>query len=107
MNRQKWTKTDTASIMFTSLTSKNWGRTFAFSATMKADIDPAVLRTAANDVLPHYPSACTDLRSGFFWRYQIIADAEAELRPAGQRPLLRLGRPDPYRQPRFPGLYLR
>ena len=88
MQHSAWTKVDTASIMFTSLTSKNWGRTFAFTVIMKDDINPAVLRTAVNDVLPNYPSASSDLRSGFFWSYQIIVDTAAEIRPETTRPLL-------------------
>ena len=88
MKETKWTKTDTASIMFTSLTAKNWGRTFGLTMIMKDDVNPAVLRAAVNDVLPGYPSALTDLRSGFFWAYQIIADTEAEIKTEAERPML-------------------
>lgn len=88
MKKLKWIPTDTASIMFTSLTSRNWGRTFAFSMVLKDEIDPALLRAAVSDVLPHYPSASSDLRSGFFWRYQAVVDAAPEIRPEAQRPLM-------------------
>ena len=87
MNKPTWTKVDTASIMFTSLTTRNWGRTFAFTVVMKDEIDPTALRAAAADVLPCYPSTCTDLRSGFFWSYQVVVDTAPEIRPAPVRPL--------------------
>ena len=87
MKYPTWTKVDTASIMFTSLTTRNWGRTFAFTVVMKDAVDPETLRAAVRDVLPCYPSARADLRSGFFWSYQVIVDAGPEIRPAAGRPL--------------------
>lgn len=65
-----WIKTDTASIMFGALTNKRWGRTFRFTAELDAPVDPALLRQAAADVFPFYPSVRTDLCSGMFWAYQ-------------------------------------
>ena len=89
MNKQPiWIKTDTASIMFSALTTKRWGRTFRFTAELDAPIDPALLRQAACDVLPSYPSAQTDLRNGFFWAYQRISPAQPIIRAESARPLL-------------------
>ncbi len=84
----RWMKTDTASIMFSALTTKNWGRTFRFTAQTDGKVRPETLRRAIDDVLPCYPNMCASLRRGFFWTYQTVSDAPAELRPEGARPLL-------------------
>ncbi len=83
----RWMRTDTATIMFSSLTTKSWGRTFCLTAELRETVDPALLRRAASDVLPHYPSARTSLRQGFFWAYQTVTDAPVQIRAEGPRPL--------------------
>ena len=88
MSEYRWTKTDTASIMFSALTTKRWGRTFRFTAVMKDPVDADTLRRAADDVLPHYPNMCLSLRRGFFWCYQTVSEAPAQIRPEAARPLL-------------------
>ena len=88
MGKYKWMKTDTASIMFSALTTKNWGRTFRFTALTDAPVQPEKLKAAAADVLPCYPNMCTSLRRGFFWTYQTVTDAPPEIRAEGARPLL-------------------
>ena len=84
----RWMKTDTASIMFSALTTKTWGRTFRFTAEMNAPVDPETLQAAAADVVPCYPNMCLSLRRGFFWTYQTVSRALPEIRPEGKRPLL-------------------
>ena len=87
MNQQQtWMRTDTASIMFSALTTRRWGRTFRFTAELDAPLDPAPLKAAVEDVLPYYPSARTDLRRGFFWTYQRITDAMPQIRAETARP---------------------
>lgn len=88
MAEYRWMKTDTASIMFSALTTKNWGRTFRFSAQMDAPVQPEALQRAAADVFPHYPNMCASLRRGFFWTYQTVCDALPRIRPEAARPLL-------------------
>ena len=84
----QWFRTDTASIMFSALTTKDWGRTFRFTAIMDTPVDPDLLKAAAADVLPCYPSMRLSLRRGFFWTYQTVSDAMPQIRPEASRPLL-------------------
>ena len=84
----RWVKTDTASIMFSALTTKQWGRTFRFTAELTAKVAPETLKAAVADVLPFYPNLRLSLRRGFFWTYQVISDAMPEIREEGVRPLL-------------------
>lgn len=76
----RWLKIDTAAIMFSSLSDKDWGRTFRFSAYFKEDIDPSALKKAVEDLLPCYPSVYSYLKKGFFWNYLALSDRLPEIR---------------------------
>lgn len=89
MQKYRWLKVDTASIMFTCLSSKKWGRSFRMAAVFKdEDIDPAVLTRAAKDVSVRYPSVHSFLKKGFFWNYQECTDELPEIRQEFTRTLL-------------------
>ena len=88
MKKHRWMKTDTASIMFSALTTKNWGRTFRFAAYLNETVQPALLRQAVRDVIGYYPSASTSLHKGFFWTYQVVSEARPQVRSEAARPLL-------------------
>ena len=85
-------KLDTPSIMFTSLTTKTWGRTFGFCATLNnGDIDPALVRQACRDLAPCYPHVFTNLRRGFFWNYQVPSGSEVNIYEKSRRTIKPIG----------------
>ena len=88
MNNFRWTKIDTASIMFSALSTGNWGRTFRFAAILNDEIDPEVLKKAVTDLKPFFPCVYSFLKTGFFWNYQQLTDALPEIRQEYSRPLL-------------------
>ncbi len=100
MNSYRWMKIDTASIMFTCLSSKKWGRTFRMAVVFKdEDVKPEILKRAAEDLMPRYPSTHTALKKGFFWNYQEGTSLLPEIREEFSRTLLPItlrtdGRPD-------------
>lgn len=100
MNSYRWMKTDTASIMFSCLSTKKWGRTFRMAAIFKdKDVDPELLAKAARDIMPRYPITYSSLRKGFFWNYQVGTDLLPEIRQENSRALMPIcystsGRPD-------------
>ena len=100
MSKYRWMKIDTASIMFSCLSTKKWGRSFRMAAIFKdREIDPELLKRAAQDVMPRYPSTHTSLRKGFFWNYQECTSLLPEIREEHSRTLLPVcydnnGRPD-------------
>ncbi len=100
MQKYKWMKIDTASIMFTSLSSKRWGRTFRTSANLTTgDINPELLTKAVADLIPRFPSVYSCLKKGFFWNYQEQVDTLPEIMQEHSRPVLPItyrgdGRPD-------------
>ena len=88
MPKYRWMKIDTASIMFSSLSSKKWGRTFRTAAVLKdKDVNEDLLIKAAEDLRPRYPSMHTRIRKGFFWNYQEFTDALPEIRHDHSRAL--------------------
>ena len=99
MDKYRWMKVDTASIMFTSLSSKKWGRTFRSAVILKDDVNPDILRKAAKDVMPRFPAMHTTVKKGFFWNYQEGTPLLPEIREEYTRQLLPItmrndGRPD-------------
>ena len=88
MNDYRWTKIDTASIMFSSLSTKEWGRTFRFAAILKDEVDPEILKQAVLDLRPFFPCLYSFLKKGFFWNYQQLTDTLPEIRPEYERTLL-------------------
>lgn len=99
MKKYSWLKIDTASIMFSSLSSKEWGRTFRYSAYFDKNIDREKLERACRDLIPYYPSIYAYLKKGFFWNYLALTDKMPEIREEderGMRPITRRddGRPD-------------
>lgn len=84
-----WMKIDTASIMFTCLSSKKWGRTFRVSANLKTgDINPDLLKRAVSDLRPRFPSFYSTLKKGFFWNYQQCVTSLPEIREEHSKILL-------------------
>ena len=89
MTEYRWMKTDTASIMFSCLSSKAWGRTFRIAAVFKdIDIDEKLLTKAAEDIMPRFPSMHTRIRKGFFWNYQEFTNSLPEIRHEHSRVLM-------------------
>lgn len=99
MNNYRWMKVDTASIMFSSLSSKKWGRTFRSAIILKDEVNPEILKKAATDVMPRFPSMHTKIKKGFFWNYQEGTLLLPEIRQEFTEQLLPItirndGRPD-------------
>ena len=99
MKKYNWMKVDTASIMFSSLSSKTWGRTFRSAVLLKDEVKPEILKKAAADIMPRYPSMHTCIKKGFFWNYQEGTELLPEIREEFSAQLLPItlrndGRPD-------------
>lgn len=85
-------KIDTPSVMFTSLTTKENGRTFGFEAYLEnGDIDPVIMEKACNELRPFFPHIYTNLRKGFFWNYQIPADGGINIYEKTRRTIKPIG----------------
>lgn len=99
MSDFKWLKIDTAAIMFSSLSTKNWGRTFRYSAYFNSPVDPEKLKKACLDLMPYYPAIYAYLKKGFFWNYLALSHSLPEIREENEEGMLPIvsrkdGRPD-------------
>ena len=100
MKEFRWMKTDTASIMFSSLSSRKWGRTFRVAVVLKdEEVKKDILEKAVKDLRPSFPNMYSFLRKGFFWNYQQSALLMPEIREEYSRQILPItyrndGRPD-------------
>lgn len=66
---KRWMPLDNAALIFPAIRRSNWTNAFRVSATLKDQIDPAVLQQAVDDLKPRFPSMYVRLRTGFFWHY--------------------------------------
>ncbi|MBQ8504074.1 MAG: hypothetical protein IJ491_07345 [Clostridia bacterium] len=100
MKNYRWMKIDTASIMFTCLSTKKWGRTFRMAVVFKdEEVNPKLLEQAVRELMPRYPSIYSQLKKGFFWNYQECTTLLPEIREEFTRPIVPItlnndGRPD-------------
>ena len=85
MSENKKMMVDTAAIMFSSLSSESWGRTFRYSAYFKNTVDAAALKEACRQLMPYYPSIYAYLEHGFFWNRLVLTDKLPEIVPEDER----------------------
>lgn len=63
-------KIDVPAIMFSCLSTKNWGRTFRVAVVLKeGTVDAAILQKAVADLQKRFPHYFSKLKKGFFWNY--------------------------------------
>lgn len=99
MGNYRWCKIDTASIMFSSLSSESWGRTFRLSAYFMDEVNPVYIEKAVRELMPYYPTIYAYLKKGFFWNYLALTNRLPEIRELtdeGMLPVVKRkdGRPD-------------
>ena len=68
MNKN-WYKLDNAALIYPPNKSRKWIAMFRIAAVLAEKVDPEALQTAADDVLPRFPTMKVELRKGFFWYY--------------------------------------
>lgn len=64
-----WFRLDNAASIYPSAAEKNWNFVVRISAIMKEKIDPILLQSAVDDIMPRFPSFNVRLCHGFFWNY--------------------------------------
>ena len=67
--RRQWFRLDNAALIFPAIMKRGWNNVFRVSATLKESVDPDILRKAALDIKPRFPSFFVRLKTGFFWYY--------------------------------------
>lgn len=64
-----WFRLDNAASIYPSAASKDWNFVYRISAVTKEPVNPVLLQTALDDIMPRFPSFNVKIRHGFFWNY--------------------------------------
>lgn len=64
-----WFKLDNAAKIFPGQNSSSWSNVFRLGVELKENVEPELLQTALENMLPRFPSFAVRIRSGFFWHY--------------------------------------
>ena len=65
----RWDKLDNTANIFPVIAGEELTNVYRISVTLNEDIDPAILQTAVDRLLPRYPAFNLRLRQGLFWYY--------------------------------------
>jgi len=65
----KWLPLDNAAKIYPAARRHNWSNMYRFSATLREDVDRAVLQSALDVTARRFPSIAARLRRGVFWYY--------------------------------------
>lgn len=68
-HKLRWLPLDNAAKIYPAARRQNWSNVFRLSATLKEDVDTAVLQSALDVTVRRFPSFATRLRRGVFWYY--------------------------------------
>ncbi len=64
-----WFRLDNAASIYPSAVEKDWNFVYRLTATLKEKVNPAILQSAVDDIMPRFPSFNVRLCHGFFWNY--------------------------------------
>ncbi len=91
-NRLRWLPLDNAAKLYPPASNQNWSNVFRVSATLKEQVDTAVLRSALDVTVRRFPSIAVRLRRGAFWYYlQQLAEVP-EIREESSFPLTKMNK---------------
>lgn len=90
MRKLRWMRLDNAAKIYPAARNENWTNVFRLSATLKENIDKAVLQSALDVTVRRFPSIAVRIRRGVFWYYlEEIAHAP-EIAEEKPYPLVRM-----------------
>ena len=90
--RLRWLRLDNAAKVYPAARRRDWTNVFRVSATLKEQVDPAVLQAALDVTAPRFPSICARLRRGVFWYYLQQLKESPRVRQESSYPLTYMSR---------------
>ena len=82
----KWHKLDNTANIFPVIANKRVTNVFRMTAVLKQEIDPALLQTALEQMLPYFAAFHVRLRHGLFWSYLETNHATPHIAPEEDAP---------------------
>lgn len=65
----EWFKLDNAASVFPGQNTSTWSNIFRFSVELKTEVNPDILKTALERIMPRFPEFDVRIRRGLFWYY--------------------------------------
>ncbi len=94
----KWHKLDNTAKIYPVIASNNLSGVYRISATLREDIQPEVLQSALNRILPWFEGFQVRLRRGVFWYYFEANKKEPKIKEEASYPCRYI---DPYENNHF------
>ena len=69
MRKLRWMRLDNAAKIYPAARNENWTNVFRLSATLKENVDKAILQSALDVTVRRFPSIAVRIRRGVFWYY--------------------------------------
>ncbi len=69
LRQRPWYKLDNAGKVFPGQDTASRSNVFRLSATLKEDVDPALLEKALETIMPRFPTFDVKMKNGLFWHY--------------------------------------
>ena len=91
-DRLRWMPLDNAAKIYPAARNQNWSNVFRVSATLKEEIDTAVMQSALDVTVRRFPALATRLRRGVFWYYLQQLEHAPDIREESSYPLTRMSR---------------
>lgn len=91
-HKLRWLPLDNAAKIYPAAQRQNWSNVFRMSATLKEEVDAAVLQSALDVTVRRFPSIAARLRKGMFWYYLQQLQAAPTVKEEGAYPLPRMSR---------------
>lgn len=88
----RWMRLDNAAKIYPAARRQNWSNVFRLSATLKEDVDVAVMQSALDVTARRFPSMAVRLRRGVFWYYLQQLSQVPQIREESSYPLTRMSR---------------
>ena len=88
-NRKRWFKLDNAGKLYPAIATSRWSSVFRASVVLKEAINPGLLQSAVDKVLPRFPSMAVQMRRGFFWYYLEANPRQLPVMPDVGHPCMR------------------
>ena len=86
----KWMRLDNAAKIFPAIIRRNWNNVFRVSAVLTEPVDPEILQSAVEAVIPRFHSMAVRLRRGMFWYYLEQVPHAPQVRADGSYPMIQM-----------------
>ena len=83
-----WIKLDHSAIIYPATMNRKLAAMYRVSVTLKEEINPEILQSALNKIMPRFPTFAVRLRRGLFWNYLEHLEKTPLIKPDASNPMI-------------------